>query len=714
MDRADLRRALAVGGIGFGAQVFQVLAIREVLGLVEGSEVAVGVSLAGWLLGGAAGTLAGRKAAARSADPERLLAFAAPAAALLGAAAVLAVRLSRWSLPLAPGQPPGIGTGLLLAAVGGFLPAVGFGFAFPAAARLLGGARAFAVEAVGALAGGLLFTFLLAPFVPPAGIAALLLALAGAVGLAVDPRPAAAALVLGVAGVVAGPALERTSRAAAYAAFLPGHTLLATSQSARGPLDVLGLRGQVSLYRYGHLDFTSPDPEGAALKAHLALTLCPDPTLVLLSGGGPGVVREALLHPGAQIQYAETDPGALAAMEPWLAPEDRAGDADRRLLVLDRDLRAVLRLSPFTIKAPHYALVAVFGAEPATAAGNRFFTEEFFALAATRTGLLVLSLPGRGEYLPDDLLQRNALVVAAVRKSFAHVAVVPGEAGFLVASRTDPTRLDPAELEARFRERGIVSQGFRPEHFHLLLPEGDAEALAKRLDDAAADLGGERNTDARPAAYFRTFLLRAREGGLRLDILGSPAALAVLAAALLALAALAGARGGPGAASVGTTGFAGLGLAVMVFLGTQYARGDLYLELGLLAALFMAGIAVGARRRGDRLRDLDLATATLCAVAPFATWAPVAWFAVVLATGWCTGATFPAAAAAGGEATRLYAIDLIAAALGALLVGTVLLPAAGAFATGVLLAVLKILAALGPWNRPRHCPPQPPLPTSPA
>lgn len=706
MDRADLRRFLLVGAVGFGAQVLQVLAVREVLGLVEGSEAAIGVALAGWLLGGAAGTLPGRRASERAADPERLLALAAPAAAILGAAALLAVRLVHWVLPLAPGQPPGLGTGLLLAGVGGFLPAVGFGIAFPAAARLLGGARAFAVEACGALAGGVLFTFALAPFVPPAGVAALVLSVAGAAGLAAAPRPAAAALVLGIAGVLAGPSLERASRAAHYAAFLPGHELLATAQSPRGPLDVLGLRGQASLYRHGHLDFTSPDPEGAALPAHLALCLHPSPRTVFLAGGGPGVLREMLLEPVERIDFADPDPAAIAAVESHLSPEDRAALRDPRVRRIAGDPRAALREAEGI-----YDVVALLGLEPSTAAANRFYTTDFFeaATGATREGgLLVLSLRGFGEYAPPDLVDRNHVVLKSMHWSF-RPGVLPGEAGFVVGSKPGMSagwfRAPGAEILAgRFRERGVRSAGMRAEHFHLLVPEGETARLEALYGTPAGIL--DSNSDSHPSGYFRTFLLRAAESGWPAGLLPGPASAWAIAAILVAAVLLLGFRGRPGDASVASTGFCGMGAVVVILLGYQCSRGDLYGEMGLVASLFMAGLAYGSLR--GKLpefgaRDWHLVVPVSVGVGAYGH--PLLALLISLAVGLAVGAFLRSVLAEGGDPGRIYALDLAGSALGALLVGTWILPAFGTLGTCVLLGGLKTASGLAARIRTPASPP---------
>ena len=701
---------LGVAGVGFAAQVFQALAIREVLGQVEGSEAVLGAALAAWLLGGAAGVLLGRRAAARTSEPARLLGLSAIAAAALAILGLLAVRFARGWLPLAPGEVPGIGTGLLIAAGGGFVPAIGYGFAFPLGARLLDGKGAYAVEAAGALLGGALFTFVLAPLVPPAGIAALALGVSAAPFLGAARLAAGIAVAVGIAGVVAGPFLERTTRAAAWKVYLPGHTLLATGQSRYGPLDVIGLGKQASLYRHGHLDFTSPDPEGAALKAHLALCLHPAPKRVFVAGGGPGVVREMLLEPIDSLVYADPDPEALTLSGDWIDPADRAAFRDPRVRIVATDPRAAIRDARGA-----YDVIALFGYEPSTAAANRFYTHDFFReveRALARDGILVLSLRGTGEYRAPDLLRRNARILLGFFQTNLLGRMVPGEAGFIVAhGDSSDFSSDPSVLARRFRDRGIRTAGMVPEHFDLVFPPGEADRLALDLDLAIPFRVGawfRVNYDREPVSFHETLLLRAAEQGSLLRHLKEPSVPWVIAGAvLLAVLALA-VFGRPADASVAGTGFTGMGVAVAILLGYQSSRGDLYAEIGLLGGLFMAGIAAGSCGLGGSLRRWDALVLGTVVFVPLAGLGPWACLPGAFLAGIVTGATFPAALAAGGDASRLYALDLAGSAAGALLVGTVFLPATGVPGVMGILVAVKTIGVVTAWIR------APGLPRAPA
>jgi hypothetical protein len=129
----------------------------------------------------------------------------------------------------------------------------------------------------------------------------------------------------------------------------------------------------------------------------------------------------------------------------------------------------------------------------------------------------------------------------------------------------------------------------------------------------------------------------------------------------------------------------------------QARVGALYGDLALLAAAFMAGLALGAQVRA-RPRRIDAVFAAAAIGVLFALpWAG-RWTAVGLATGVGAlgGATLAvAAAAARARAPRLYAWDLLGAAVAALVFGTFLVPALGATGACLTAAGMKVLALAG-------------------
>jgi predicted membrane-bound spermidine synthase len=162
--------------------------------------------------------------------------------------------------------------------------------------------------------------------------------------------------------------------------------------------------------------------------------------------------------------------------------------------------------------------------------------------------------------------------------------------------------------------------------------------------------------------------------------------------------------------------------SLLILFSYQSRSGALYGRLGLLAALFMLGLAAGgfAMRRATELAAVRarrrLLAVTLCglffaAILPRALpWTATAGLPselihglLLLAAGLVTGATFPTAAgvlqSVGGEvgttASRLERADHVGAAVAALVCGVVYIPVLGLVGTAWLLVAIEVAALAG-------------------
>ena len=149
-------------------------------------------------------------------------------------------------------------------------------------------------------------------------------------------------------------------------------------------------------------------------------------------------------------------------------------------------------------------------------------------------------------------------------------------------------------------------------------------------------------------------------------------------------------------------------LAIFTF---QAIYGYIYLQLGVLVTVFLAGMLpgawIGGRYTGSRRRalvgaDVLLASllilfALLLTVAPLTLPATALYgFGILISLG--CGFQFPIALALAGDdaaaASRSFSADLMGAALGVLLVSLVLIPLLGMIPACLCLAGLKVASSL--------------------
>ncbi len=703
------RWALAViAALGVSAVMTQLALMRELLCAFAGNELVLGLILGLWLLLTGLGTWLGR-GTTRLRDPIASILVAQLGVALLPLAQLMAVRVLRDRVFL-PGAEVGlIGVALSCAvvllpycALSGYLLALGcavLGRDDPGR----GAGRVYVADAIGSVAGGWLFTFVLlqvfdhfALLVFPA-----LLNLLVAVLLASACRKrlllsVGAVCLVALLAVVARSDLDAWSTAAQF----PGQTVVFRANSPYGRVVVTRADGQLNVFENGVPVLASQHPERAEEAVHYAMSQRPDSAKVLLvSGGASGTALEALKYPAVrEVVYVELDPLILGVAHQFL-PESVN---DPRIRTVGTDGRRFIQQT-----TERFGVVILDLPDPGTAQLNRFFTAEFFAEAKrvlAPGGLLGFGLGRYENYVSPELVAVLGLADRTLRSVFAHTLELPGGRVFFLASDA-PLFADVAE---RLDERGIPRQ-FVTRHYL------DATLTPDRLADIqrAVSGGGDLNRDFNPSLYYADLRHWLTQFHLRLG----PLRWLLLVVLLTCLCRLRAAS-----RAVFASGFGASTLQVVLLLAHQVLFGSLYRQVGLLVTLFMLGLAVGGfaanrlrvEREARMLAMLALALAVVAGVLPLllpairTLWTSgmggsVALGIIPLATlilATLVGMEFPLAnrlrqRAVTDAGPRLYTADFLGASLGALLVSAWWLPAWGVTGTCALTAMLNLWAAIG-------------------
>ena len=691
--------------LGAAATVGQTVLLREAMAALGGSELAWGGVLTLWLGGMALGAgcgIAGWRSRAAAAAPALVL-------LLTGASAVLLRAMPRL-LVTTPGEIAGVWPSVWVWALAVLPPAAVGGWGFPVMAarwREQGGAgQAYTLEALGALGGGLAFTFILAGYGSAWAVVAALGAVSAA-ALVARRRLGAAAACAAAAVLLAAPA-ARLLEAAGWRWSGRVGALAGWTESRHQRLEVAGTAPS-AVYADGALLGSYPDPYRVGPRAHLALALHPAPRRVLAIGAlADGSVVPILAHGPERLDLVEEDPALVTALPRWFGAGFAAALADPRVHVHADDPLDVVRCGG------RWDEIVLLDGDPVSLRRNRTRTVEFLALCRSRLsegGLVVVRVGAADTYLGGAGGALLGAIFSSLREVFPQVRAVPGEEVLLVAGDgRAPITLDGATLASRLAARGIADPMAAPA---LVAALADRERGGP-LEAALARMPAAPNRTGRPGAVILAAALH--EGRTAPDLLRGLLALASLPAwvAPLAAAFVAGGlvvaglrRRGPGGEVATAVGFASLGVWLLLLWAWQAARGSTFAALGALSGLFMAGIAGGsewaARRRP--VGALPAACGGLALTALLAGSAlPLAHPALVIPAGLAvagalTGAAFPGLALRlGGEETRRaaglgFAFDEIGAAAAALLVGLVVLPWAGMQAAAVSLAVVSAAAA---------------------
>jgi spermidine synthase len=735
---------------GAGTLVSQVLILRELLVLGQGSELKLALGLWGWLLWVGLGSLWGGRrgwkgqedhgaaGAQAGAGPRRLAGLLALLGLLLPATVLLIRALPGLGvLPWGQSLPLTTALWLFLALLAPF--GLVSGYFFPLACRVLTApgapeapSRVYYLETLGAALGVLLLQLLLLGRFSDLGLS-LALGLLMALSPWVLARPrggagrlaAAAPLLLLAAALVFLPRLETASRAWQW----PGRRVLAVTESPYARLTATREAEQVSFFANHLWQFTFPDPLTEEHQVEFGMLEHPRPRRVLLLGGGPGLVPEVLKHPGVtRLTYVELDP-KLVHLALGLLPEAAAAARDPRLQIIYQDARRFLTTS----KSP-YDVILMALPEPKNAQLNRFYTREFFQIVAARLapgGVFSFALTGAAAGLNPTRAAYLAMTYHTLGRVFPQVLVFPGErARFLAAAAPDTLVAAPETLVARLKARHLELKYVRG--YYLL--SDLSQARQKYLRGILAGLPPEINTDLTPGCYFYDLMLSAVQEGLPasrlfLALQGLPPALpwagAVSASLLLGLL-LRRRPAGRYLYQVTVMGLGAMALEILVLILYQIQFGHLYRQLGLLIAAFMAGMAGGAAAGGAlaaRWRGAPWAGGRLLAglqgglgllagllalwlhrgpAYPWPEFLVQGAYALVLAAGGAAGGGIFALVAAlwaqeepgvGRAGGLLYAADLLGATLGTLGLSLLILPVWGILPALYLVAALHVGAA---------------------
>jgi spermidine synthase len=202
--------------------------------------------------------------------------------------------------------------------------------------------------------------------------------------------------------------------------------------------------GQRLLTINGRTESGDPFMRTQVLIAHWPLWLARSRDRVLVIGLGSGATAGSVLrHPVRRLDVVELEAAILEASR-FFEPENGRPLADPRTRAAAADGRNFLLLS-----GERYDVVISQPSLPWVAGAATLFTEEFFAIAASRLA------PGGvfGQWVTADGMGADPLrsVMAAFTAVFPYMVVVeptPGDL-LLIGSQT-PLMLDPARLVAAF------------------------------------------------------------------------------------------------------------------------------------------------------------------------------------------------------------------------------------------------------------------------
>jgi spermidine synthase len=639
--------------MGFSFSTTQALMARELLVGFTGNELSIGLVLGNWLVLEALGSGVLGRLASR-------LRSGAPAYAALQVALALALPLSLYGavtvrriIGVAPGEGVGLvpllWSSLLILTPLGLVDGAMFAFGCQAYARLAGAetpsvSAVYVLEAVGGILGGLVFTYLLIPYLQSIQIVLLLAALnlASATSIllttvrsagerrnrSAEPssrdfaglgRGAQAegcswrilaglgvvtVLLLGVVFLLLPTNADRAHRWLVRQQWVPHH-VVGYRNSIYGNLAVIQSQEQYTFFANGIPVLTAPMPDIVLVEetAHLPLLFRDLPHKALVVGGGMGgLLDELLKYPVEQVDYAEPDPALIQVVQRFPTSLTQGELADPRVRVHHVDGRLLVRQMSSRTPGQYDLLVASLP-YPSTLQLNRLYTGDFFRTARSALaddGLLVLTSPGTLTYMSPGIRNLNVSLYDGLARAFPHVHVIPGEVNLWLASPgLDLAGVPVSVLERRWQERQVPTRLVSADHIRYKFRP---DRLGWFWESLQAGEPVKHNEDLRPSGLLygllywseifspslSRYLTALSHLGL-FHLLG-------LVLVLILLVVVIRTRRFPLVTvpfAIGTTGFAGMTFDLVVIFTFQTLYGYVYQQIGLLITAFMAGLSLG-------------------------------------------------------------------------------------------------------------------------
>jgi spermidine synthase len=710
-----------------------------------GNELVIGVVLAIWLAGISVGALLGSNLIKKFENPIKILYPLLVIFTVMQPVNIGFIRSLRLIFKINPGQIYPIGTTILSALI--FLAPIGLfvGLFFPLMVRSLEKTKiegavtignVYLLEALGALFGGVVFSFILVDRYNPffiIAINAILILLPLSLFALSDPVRSHKWLwgIISVAVLtifihsIASPVAAKIDRSTWEKRWksmqLPGELELNTDSRYQN-IEISSEHGQNSLYTNCKYNFSFPDPWSSAQFAHLVMSAHEKPENILIIGGGAfDLVREILKYPIDSLDYVAVDPVLISLME-----EYQGGITDKRFHLNFSDGREFVKdLADSGDEI--YDIIILDIPEPDTAMMNRYYTLEFYKLLSRimkNDSFIVVQATSPVNYFGDITSRYTGAIYHTIRSVFPEIGFAPdGNIIFFASKAEGSIDISPEKLAARYNKRRIKTEYFNALLFRQLLPE---ERIKYTRENLVKTEDVILNHDERPSVYFLNLILWDSYSGSRLTPLlkflyrnGTHILVPVIFLFSIIWFFRQKRRnlfnvGGGIMYIMFSTGLWSLAETLLLVMMYQSFFGYIYRDIGLMIGLFMFGLSSGTFFSTQVISDKpSINSIKALLISEFAILGLVAlqillivlglvsfkfiYFILIFLCGVATGAQYPfinrilieKGMTVGRTAGMIDSMDHLGAFAGALLTNIILIPLLGITVTLILLAVLK-------------------------
>lgn len=504
-----------------------------------------------------------------------------------------------------------------------------------------------------------------------------------------------------------------------------------TTDSRYGNLAITQDRDLFSFYTNGMISFFAPSKFHSEESIHIAMLQRPDAMNVLLIGGGiSGGLDEILKYNVQRVDYLELDKIVVQSAVELMDSSTLENVYHNRHEICKihyGDPWKFIRNSDASI----YDVIIMNLPPPTDALTNRFFTFEFFEDAKRILkpgGVLSFGLASEPNYIGTELLAVNGNIYHTLKTVFSRILITPEDYNYFIATdENGEITLEPYYLGEVMSEYGINTEYV---DMYYLADRLDAYRIEFVTDSYEAIEKPKLNTILNPHAYFDNLKLTAKRDYIGDDSLPT-SFLWIVPSGFIALFLICFAvffrrvskSTLPALVLLGVaiSGFALMSGELILIYTYQSYVGYIYERVGVIIAIFMSGMAIGAWL-GGRIASKNIKHSMWMTIALFAlslyyilllliipampsfpqSMIEFILSALVFIPGFAGGFIFPIANSIYGKFTSdysisagaVYACDLVGAMIGAILPSVFIIPYFGLLSAVKIALVLVIVVVL--------------------
>ena len=380
-------------------------------------------------------------------------------------------------------------------------------------------------------------------------------------------------------------------------------SVIHNENSIYGNITVTKRGEQFTFFTNGVPSITTPVPDIASIEdfVHFPMLFHEKPESVLiLSGGTGGMIREILKYPVTRVEYVELDPLLLKLVQIFSTPLTQAELSDQRVKIHYTDGRLFMKRTQ-----DQFDLIFIGLPAPQELQTNRLFSSEFFSIAKEKMnadGIIVLTLPGSLTYISPELRDLNGCILDTLKNVFRSVRIIPGDANLYLASNSSKLeKVTTEEVIKRLEERKIQTILLTKSYIEYRLHERWMKWFLQSMERKTLQI----NSDFRPMGVFLSLsywnaLFSPYLTGIFKWFEGFSLQISIAFIIFFTLLMVAIFIKKPHLSrqsipyAIFTTGLAGMIFNLAVIFTFQTFYGYLYYQMGLLIALFMLGVAMSS------------------------------------------------------------------------------------------------------------------------